>query len=121
MRKHVLLSLGACVLALAACSDRRAQDTLARAERDAGTQGVTPMNQSTADADVAVTRAIRDAITSDRTMSLDAQNVKVITQGGVVTLRGPVADDQEKAAIVALATGTPGVSRVDDQLEIARN
>lgn len=116
MRKHVLLvSLASCALALAACSERHDQGTdLARAER------VTPMDQPNAAADVDVTRAIRDAITSDDSMSIEARNVTVVSQSGVVTLRGPVQDDEEKAAILAIAMRTPGVSRVDDQLTVAQ-
>ena len=54
--------------------------------------------------------------------STDAENVKVITDQGVVTLRGPVETEEERHAIVAIArdTATPG-ARVDDQLEVARD
>ena len=58
---------------------------------------------------------------SNDSLSFDARNVKVVTEGGVVTLRGPVRSDDEKAAIVEIATRTAGVTRVDDQLEVARD
>jgi hypothetical protein len=90
-------------------------------ERDRATGAVTPMDQSNEARDLEVTREIREAITADDSLSTDAQNVKVVTQAGVVVLRGPVESDQEKAAIVAIATRTAGVSRVDDQLEVARD
>ena len=48
----------------------------------------------------------------------DAHNVKVITSGGVVTLRGPVKSQQEKAAIDAKAKQVAGVTRVDNFLEV---
>jgi len=111
-------------------------ETLARAERpaeqpdaddtgintrDRAAGAVTPMDQSNEARDLEVTREIREAITADDSLSTDAQNVKVVTQAGVVVLRGPVESDQEKAAIVAIATRTAGVSRVDDQLEVARD
>lgn len=115
---------------------RRDAETLAQADRpteqpdaddtginarDRAAGAVTPMDQSNEERDLEVTREIREAITADDSLSTDAQNVKVVTQAGVVVLRGPVESDQEKAAIVAIATRTAGVSRVDDQLEVARD
>ena len=46
-------------------------------------------------------------------------NVKIITNAGIVTLRGPVKTEQEKSAIEAKAKQVAGVTRVDNQLEIA--
>jgi hypothetical protein len=87
--------------------------------RDADGGTVTPMDQSNEARDLEVTRQIRDAITSSDSLSTDAQNVKIVTDDGVVVLRGPVESEQEKSLIVSIAMRTPGVSRVDDQLEIA--
>lgn len=84
-------------------------------DRDGGT--LTPMDQGNSEADIERTRQIRSAITSDDSMSLQARNVKVITREGVVTLRGPVANADESAAIEAIARQT-GAARVDNQLEI---
>ena len=135
------LVIGLGVLGLLACPERRepAMDTVARAERatDAGMpsepdntgvnvrdrapDAVTPLDQSNDEADVEVTRSIREAIANTDAMSLNARNVKVIAENGVVTLRGPVDGELEKQAIVSIAMRTPGVTRVDDQLEVARN
>jgi hyperosmotically inducible periplasmic protein len=90
-------------------------------QRDRAPGAVTPMDQGNSSQDLEVTRQIRQGITSDDSLSTDARNVKIITDGGVVVLRGPVETAQEKAAIVAIATRTPGVTRVDDQLEVARD
>jgi osmotically-inducible protein OsmY len=105
------LVLGASVLGLLACPDRREpmQDT-----------GVTAMDQSNDAADVAVARSIRQSIVDAGSMSMNARNVKVVAENGVVTLRGPVDGELEKEAIVGIAMRTPGVTRVDDQLEVAR-
>jgi osmotically-inducible protein OsmY len=56
----------------------------------------------------------------DRNLSFTAKNVKVITVGTKVTLRGPVKSDQERAAIETLAKQTTGVSKVDNQLEVKK-
>jgi osmotically-inducible protein OsmY len=50
---------------------------------------------------------------------MTAKNVKIITNEGVVTLRGPVKTSEEKAQIAAIAQRVAGVKRVDNQLELA--
>jgi hyperosmotically inducible periplasmic protein len=81
---------------------------------------LTPMNQGNSVAETKITAAIRRGIMSDKTLSFTAKNVKVITIGNRVTLRGPVKSDQEKVAIEVLAKQTDGVSEVDDQLEVKK-
>ncbi|MGH7241921.1 MAG: BON domain-containing protein [Phycisphaerales bacterium] len=78
----------------------------------------TPMDQSNAKADIDITAAIRRAIMEDKSMSTNAQNCKIITEGGVTTLRGPVNSQSEKDAIEAKAKSVAGVTRVDNQLEV---
>jgi hyperosmotically inducible protein len=55
---------------------------------------------------------------SDSAMSINAQNCKIITQKGAVTLRGPVASQAEKDAIAAKAKAVPGVTSVTNELEV---
>lgn len=88
-------------------------------ERNRNDTDPTPLNQGQSESDVRITAEIRRAIMDDTGMSINAQNCKVITQNGVVTLRGPVASQAEKDAIGAKAQGVAGVTRVDNQLEIA--
>ncbi len=52
-------------------------------------------------------------------MSVDAHNVKIITQDGRVTLRGPVKTEEEKQRIEEIAGAVVGADRVDSQLEVA--
>lgn len=80
---------------------------------------LTPLDQGQDQADIDITANIRRALVDDDALSTNAQNVKVITNDGVVTLRGPVASAKEKAAIEAKAKAAPGVTRVDNQLEVA--
>ncbi len=94
-----------------------APDNSGRNVRDQGNKTLTPTDQSSAAADVEMTRKIRKAITSDDAMSMQARNVKIITQGGVVTLRGPVKTTGERATIESLAKSA-GAVRIDNQLEI---
>lgn len=46
------------------------------------------------------------------------RRIDVDTRGGVVTLRGEVADESERARALTLARATDGVSRVEDSLTI---
>jgi osmotically-inducible protein OsmY len=85
------------------------------ADRDEGS--VTPTDQGTSEADIAITRQIRKGVVDRGDLSVNAQNVKIVTRDGVVTLRGPVADAREKTVIVMIAKQATGVKRVDDQLE----
>src|SRR5262245_37044925 len=56
----------------------------------------TPMDQSMKPADVELTRKIREKLVKDDGLSTDAQNVKIISDNGVVTLRGQVQSQKEK-------------------------
>jgi osmotically-inducible protein OsmY len=79
---------------------------------------VTPMDQGNDAGDLAITQHIRKSVVNNDNLSTNAQNVKIITVDGVVTLRGPVESTEEKAFIVAAAKSAPQVKRVDDQLEV---
>lgn len=70
-------------------------------------------------ADRALTQKIRKAIHEDSTLSTYAHNIKIISQDGKVTLRGPVRSEEEKNNIEAKAVAVAGQGNVTDQLEIA--
>ena len=93
-------------------------DNSARNVRDRNDKTLTPMDQGGSEADRDLTATIRRAIVADDALSTDAHNVKIITQDQVVTLRGPVKSDAEKAAVAAKAQQAKGVKRVDNQLEV---
>jgi hyperosmotically inducible protein len=66
-----------------------------------------------------LTRKIRAALHQDKSLSTYAHNVKIVTQDGRVTLRGPVRSDEEKAAIESKAIEVAGAGNVTNELEIA--
>ncbi len=80
---------------------------------------LTPMDQGGGN-DRDITAAIRRAVVADKALSFTAKNVKIITVGGKVTLRGPVKSDDERASIEAKAKAATGVSDVDNQLEVKK-
>lgn len=94
-----------------------AVDNAAKNQRDDGTT-LTPLDQGMSEADTAITSAVRSAVVAHDNLSVKAQNTKIITKDGVVTLRGPVASSSERTTIMTIAERTPGVKRVDNQLEV---
>jgi hyperosmotically inducible periplasmic protein len=94
-------------------------DNTGRNVRDRNGDTKTPGDQSENEADRTITQNIRQAITADDSLSTNAKNVKIITNDGTVTLRGPVKSEKEKAEIEAKAKQVAGVKRVHNQLEVA--
>ena len=86
--------------------------------RDKGNTTLTPEDQKETESDIKITADIRQAIIKNKSLSVDAQNVKIITRNGVVTLRGPVETKKESKKLRKIAKHTPGVLKVDNQLEI---
>ena len=93
-------------------------DNTARNERDRNAATQLPTDQAENDADREVSANVRKAIVGDDSLSLNAQNVKIVTSNGNVTLRGPVKTEREKEAIEAKAKQVAGVHRVTNLLEV---
>lgn len=64
--------------------------------------------QSETNADRMITKKVRRSIVSDHSLSTYGHNVKIITQNGEVTLKGPVHSEDEKASIASKAVGIVG-------------
>jgi hyperosmotically inducible periplasmic protein len=81
-------------------------------------------NEATADqqkdnrSDRDITKQIRRAIVQDKSLSTYAHNVKIITQNGQVTLKGPVRSDDEKRTVEAKAAEIAGENKVTSELDI---
>jgi hyperosmotically inducible periplasmic protein len=105
-------------LAAMAADDKTKPDNTATNERDRSGETQTSGDQSNSSADVKTTQAIRQALMKDSELSTTAKNIKIITENGQVTLRGPVKNAQEKAKIDQLAKSAAGGARIDDQLDV---
>jgi hyperosmotically inducible periplasmic protein len=70
-------------------------------------------------ADRDLTKKIRMALHDDQSLSMYAHNIKIISQDGKVTLRGPVRSEDEKAAIEAKAVSIAGDGNVTNHLHVA--
>jgi hyperosmotically inducible protein len=86
--------------------------------RDRASGTLTPLDQGNSQADVDTTAQIRKEIIAGKGMSLNAQNVKIITKDGRVTLRGPVSTTEEKRLIGEIANGIAHSENVDNQLDV---
>lgn len=119
----MIFSAGALALALlagAGCkssSDQKADNT-GKNERDRGSTKVADQAVDN-DADLQLTAEIRKAVVAEDSLSMNAKNAKIIVHAGEVTLRGPVASTDERAAIERIAKATAGTRTVVNELEIA--
>jgi osmotically-inducible protein OsmY len=95
-----------------------ARDNTKVNERDRKDGALTPEDQGGSEADRNITQQIRQALMKEAGLSFTAKNVKIITNGGKVTLRGPVNSERERSVVLNAAKRVPGVSNVDDQLEV---
>lgn len=90
--------------------------------RDQGASNLTSLDQGNSDADIKTSASIRKMMLSaTNDFSLDARNIKIITQNGKVTLRGPVNSDTEKSQIGAIAKGVAGDGNVENDLDVKTN
>jgi hypothetical protein len=87
---------------------------------DTSTLAETATAQGESKVDIDITAAIRKAVLDDKALSVNAHNAKIITNNGVVTLRGPVKSEEEKRSIEAKARQVAGVTRVDNLLEVEK-
>lgn len=112
-------------LSLAAAGPRpsTAQQTApdnTKANKGDSQKGATTADQQNMNpADRDVTKKIRAAIVNDKSLSTYAHNIKIITQDGKVTLKGPVRTETEKAAVEAKAAAVAGDTNVTSEITIA--
>jgi hyperosmotically inducible periplasmic protein len=114
----VLACLSTVSLAAMAAEDKTKPDNTAINERDRSRETQTSGDQSNSSADLKITQAIRQTLMKDSELSTSAKNIKIITNNGQVTLRGPVKNAQEKAKIDQLARSAAGGAKIDDQLDV---
>jgi hyperosmotically inducible protein len=116
-----LLLLGCGTLMLAQDSTEQnapASDNTKMNQRDRNPNEPTADQQQNNHSDRDITQQIRQAIAGDKTFSSYAHNIKVITQNGQVTLKGPVRSDDEKRAIEAKAAAIAGDGKVTSELTV---
>ena len=99
-------------------ADNTPADNTKLNERDRNANQPTADRQKDNRSDRDITQQVRKAIVKDKSLSTYAHNVKVITQNGMVTLKGPVRSEEEKKAIEAKAAEVAGQDKVTNQLDV---
>ena len=75
-------------------------------------------NQPNAQPDRQLTADVRKAIVGDKDLSTYGHNVKIISEHGKVTLKGPVHTDEESKNIEAKAVEVAGSGNVNNMLAV---
>jgi hyperosmotically inducible periplasmic protein len=110
------LALGVSLMAKPVPQDNQTAPDNTRQNKD---QSVTADHQGKTPSDRDITRGIRKSVYADKSLSTYGHNVKVVTQNGKVTLRGPVRSDDERKSIHAKAAQAVGEENVTDRMDVA--
>ncbi|QXE89020.1 BON domain-containing protein [Geomonas subterranea] len=110
------VAFGAPPMVQAAQDTTRADNTRKNKEEN---KGLTAEQQKENKSDREITREIRRAVVKDKTLSIKAHNVKIITRDGHVTLKGPVKSEDEKMTVEKAAAAVAGKGKVTNELEVA--
>ena len=87
-------------------------------QRDKNKAEPTADQQKENQSDRELTQQIRRAIVQDKSLSTYAHNVKIISEDGMVTLKGPVRSADEKTTVETKAAEVAGKDKVTSQLEV---
>ena len=121
--KNVVLHGALCGLlavSVAAFGQQRpAPDNSKNNQQDQNTDRPTADQQRENGADRQLNKQIRQSIMEDKSLSTYAHNVKIISQDGQVTLRGPVRSKEEKRIVESKAAEIAGAGKVTSELQVA--
>jgi osmotically-inducible protein OsmY len=124
MRATLLVLAAAGALSLTPVSVMAQDTTKPAADNTKNNKKDRNKNEPTADqaknnaADREIMQKIRKSIMDDKSLSSYAHNVKVIAQGGKVTLKGPVRSEEEKRTVEQKATEVAGSGNVVNEITI---
>ena len=94
-------------------------DNSAVNKRDDKTGAATADQQKMNAEDRNLTAKIRRSVVADKSLSVYAHNIKIISRDGIVTLKGPVRSEDEVKSIVAKAIGiTNSSEKVVNQMSV---
>ena len=117
---NTLLLSGACsLMALPSIAQQTPPDNTKVNQADRAKGAVTADQQKENATDRDLAKRIRQSVVADKSLSTYAHNVKIVAQGGQVTIKGPVRSEAEKTAIETKATEIAGPGKVSNQITIA--
>ena len=116
---HAMFFTGALTaLAVPAMAQTAADNTKVNTQ-DRAKGAVTADQQKENAGDREIAKKIRESLISDKGLSTYAHNVKVVVQGGQVTLKGPVRSADEKKVVEAKAIEVAGAGHVTNEISVA--
>ncbi len=118
MAGFLVLGCGALGMAQDSPAQNPASDNTKMNQRDRNPNEPTADQQQNNRSDRDITQQVRKAILADKSFSTYAHNIKVITQNGQVTLKGPVRSEEEKHAVEAKAAEVAGEGKVNSELTV---
>jgi hyperosmotically inducible protein len=106
------------LLVVGAQAQQTPPDNTKANERDRTKTAATADQAKNTTTDRDTMQKIRKAVMADKGLSTYAHNVKIISQGGKVTLKGPVRSEEEKSSIEQKATEVAGAGNVTNEITI---
>jgi osmotically-inducible protein OsmY len=124
--QRILLTTALCAASVIVAAPGKAQssdtpkpDNTTVNKRDRDADQATADQQKSNRPDRELTKDIRRSIMADKSLSTYAHNIKIISQNGTVTLKGPVKSEDEKQTVIAKAVAVVGSpDRVTDQVSV---
>jgi hyperosmotically inducible periplasmic protein len=118
LRKHAFPAFAIAAIMAATLAAQTQPDNTGNNKQDRSDAAVTAGSQKENQGDRYLTQQIRKAVMADKSLSTYAHNVKIVSQNGTVTLKGPVRSDDERKSIIAKAEQVAGQGKVTDQLSV---
>lgn len=113
-----LLTILFCTVAVVGFGQTQPDNTkVNKGDQSAGAVTADQQKMNVSDRDT--TRRIRQSIMADKSLSSYAHNVKIVSQNGTVTLKGPVRSEEEKRVIKSKAVAVVGSpDKVTDEITV---
>jgi len=83
-------------------------------------KGKTSENQGMTQRDTDMTRTIRERLMDDSSLSMNAHNIKIISENNKVILKGDVASAAERQKVESIAKGVAGKTPVVNNTVISK-
>ena len=115
--RALLLTVTCSLVALSALAQTAPDNTKVNT-RDRAKGAVTADQQKENASDLDMAKRIRQSVIKDKSLSTYAHNVKIVVQGGQVTLKGPVRSEEEKKSIEAKAAEVAGAGKVTNEIDV---
>jgi len=118
-KAKTVLTISILMCATSALYAQAQPDNTAVNQRDRNTSEPTADQQKMNATDQQLSASIRKQIMEDKSLSTDAHNIKIISQNGEVTLKGPVKSEDERRSVLAKARANAGDDKkVHDEISV---